>query len=146
MTDDKNRAAGGICGVLEEALSLFACLRLELIEDVVGRFILERLEDVGAIVRRHLRDELRRLAGRHRLEDFAAQILVEVLEHVGGSSGGQSAQQLGDPLTGQCFRYIREIGGVHLLSLRGNAAGSFVKEIQDVGGEQRGHPPHFVFA
>jgi ABC-type branched-subunit amino acid transport system ATPase component len=40
------------------------------------------LERVGAIVRRHLRDELRRLPRRDRLEELRSQLLVEILENV----------------------------------------------------------------
>ena len=106
-------------------------------ENLVGVLFVDLLERVGAIVRRHLRDELRGLARRDRLEELGSQLLVEILEHVGGARRTRAPrgtrcscsrlEQLGD---------VGEVRRVDLLRLRGEVGRRLVEQRDDVGREQ----------
>ena len=86
-------------------------------------------------------------AGRHRLEDLGAQLLVEVLEHVGRARRPAArARKLGDAARAASpRRRPRDRPGASPPSPR-RCCRSFLEQREDVGCEQRGHSPHFVFA
>ena len=107
-------------------------------ENLLGALFLELFEGVGAIVRRHLRDELGRLTRGHRLENFGAQLLVEVLENIRRALDGQRGQEGRDHLARKRFRQRREIVGVQLLGLGRNSVRTLLEHDEDVRQEQRG--------
>ena len=115
-------------------------------EDLVGALFLEVVEDVGALVRRHLRDEGGGLACREPLEDFAAELLVEVLEDVGGALLRQCAKEVRYSFSRKGFGNVGEIGRVHLLRFCRYARRILVEEIENVRSKQRGYSPYFMFA
>ena len=133
----RHQPAGGVRVVCAEPLGLAPRLGGDLGEDVLGGLLLQLVEHVGAIVRRHLGDEPRRLLARHRLEDLGAQLLVEVLEEVGRPVGGEGAQQVGHPVPRDRLGDVREVRRVHLLGVRRHARRRLVQQGEDVRGEQR---------
>ena len=101
--------------------------------------LVELLERVRSIVRRHLRDELGRLGRGHRLDYLGAQLLIEVFEDVGRARAGQGHEEIADALPRQRLDDVREIRRVQLFRLRGDVARGFLEHREDIRREQRRH-------
>ena len=98
--------------------------------------LVDLLEGVGAVVWRHLRDEGGGLARRDRLEEFGAQLLVEILEDVRGARRAERGEELRELLAIEQLGDVGEIGRVHLLRLGGDVGRRFLEQRRDVGREQ----------
>ena len=118
----------------------------DLRQNVIGGFFFEILEDVGAIVRCHLRDELCRLPRAHRFEHFASQIFVQVLEHVGRAIGTQRAQQFRYTVPRHRLGDVGKIGRVDLFCFCCDTRRFFVEKIENVGCEQCDYSLLFIIA
>jgi len=140
----RHQSAGGIGLVGEKLFGFGALRRRNFGENLLRRLFLETFERIGPVVRSHLRDELGRLPRAHRLENFGAQILVQVLEDIGSALDRQRGQERRDHLARQRFGHGRQILGVQLLSFGGDRLRSLLEHDEDVRHEKSGQRPLFV--
>jgi hypothetical protein len=136
-----HQTAGRVRVVLQQALGLRLLRRLELGENVVGRFLVEFLECVGPLVRRHLGHERGRFDRRQLLEHHRAQLLVEILEHLAGPLLRQGREERAHHLLRQRLRNVREVGRVHFLRLRPDAFRVLLEQLEQVRNDQRRERP-----
>ena len=139
-----HETTGSVRVVLEQSLGLGLCFRAEFRENVVGGFFVEFFECVGALVRRHLGDDRRCLAGRQLFEKLGAQLFVEILEHFGGALFRQGKKERTHHLLRHRFSDVGEVRRVHLFGLRTDALRRFLEELEEIGYEQRRERPFFV--
>src|SRR6185437_12160780 len=71
------------------------------------------------------------------LEEFGAQLLVEVFEHVGGARRPERGQECLELIVLEQLGDVREVRWVDLLGLRGDRGRRFIEQRDDVGREQR---------
>ena len=130
------KTAGGVGLVREELLGLAPRLGRDLGEDLLDAVFVDLLEGVGAIVRRHLRDELGGLARRDRLEELGSQLLVEILENVRGASGTEGGEERLQLPGLEQLCDSGEVGRVHFFRLDRDIGRRLIEQRDDIGREQ----------
>jgi hypothetical protein len=116
----------------EEALGFLTRFLRQLGDDLLGDVLVDRLEDVGAVVRRHLRDERGRLLGGDGLQELRPQLLVQVLEDVGGARRWERREERPHLVPREELSDVGQIGRMHLLGLGGNRSRRLVQQVEDV--------------
>ena len=103
--------------------------------------LVDLLERVGAVVRRHLRDELGGLTRSDALEELGPHLLVHVLEHVRGTRRPERGEEFLELVAVERVRDVGEVGGVDLLRLHGDVRRRFRQQRDDVGRQERRDRP-----
>src|SRR5262249_51107547 len=122
-------------------LGLLSRFLRDLREDFLDVLLVDLLERVGAVVRRHLRDELGGLARSDALEELGPRLLVHVLEHVRGARRSERREELLQLLAVERVGYVGEIRGMDLFRLRRDVGRRLLEQRDDVRGEESGDRP-----
>ena len=103
--------------------------------------LVDLLERVGAVVRRHLRDELGGLTRSDALEELGPHLLVQVLEHVRGARRPERGEEFLQLLAVERVGDVGEVGGVDLFRLHRDVRRRFREQRDDVGRQERRDRP-----
>src|SRR5438105_3084456 len=70
--------------VLEQVPELLTLLGRHQLEDWSAAFLVELVQEIGGVIRRHMREQLRGLTVGARLQEFHLVLRLQFLEHIGG--------------------------------------------------------------
>ena len=127
---------GFYSGLGPQLLGVAPCLVRELLEDLLDVLLVQLDQRVGAIVRRHLRHELRRFARRHRFDQLGPPLLLEILEDFSAALRAERHEERVQLLAIEELCDVREIRRMDLFGLDADVRRRILEQRDDVRREQ----------
>ena len=131
-------AAGAVLRVAQELAHVRGRRLRHARQQVRAHVVGQRLEQIGALVGRHLVGDAGRLGAVQLLEELGPARALELVEHRGGDRLGEGRQHQGRGLLGQTIDELGQVGGVQLLGELGGLSGIVLQGFFELGHQQVG--------